>query len=62
MGQGGAAFGITILTLAYGGARTPDAFALAFTAGAALSMLAVLSALWMGAQRIVLEHTSTASS
>jgi EmrB/QacA subfamily drug resistance transporter len=62
MGQGGAAFGITILTLAYGGDNTPDAFALAFITGAALSALAAMSALWMGAHRIVLEHTSTASS
>ncbi len=62
MGQGGAAFGITILTLAYGGIKTPEAFALAFLAGAGLSALSILSALFMGTQRVVLEHHAAATS
>jgi len=61
MGQGGAAFGITILTLAYGGVKSPDAFALAFGAGAVLSVISVLTAVFMGAQRIVLHHDATAT-
>lgn len=55
MGQGGAAFGITILTLAYGGVKTPEAFAFAFAAGAALSVISVSTACFMGAQRVVLK-------
>ncbi|MAG29958.1 MAG: hypothetical protein CL908_03575 [Deltaproteobacteria bacterium] len=62
MGQGGAAFGITVLTLAYGGVNTPDAFALSFTAGAALSAVSVLTALFMGTKRIVLEPPVTAAT
>lgn len=56
MGQGGAAFGITLLSLAYGGVKSPEAFATAFAAGALLSVLSVGTALFMGAQRIVLPH------
>jgi MFS family permease len=59
MGQGGAAFGITILTLAYGGVKSPDAFALAFGAGALLSVASIATALFMGAQRIVLHREAT---
>jgi MFS family permease len=59
MGQGGAAFGITILTLAYGGVKSPDAFALAFGAGAVLSVASIATALFMGAQRIVLHQDAT---
>ena len=47
-GQGGAAFGITLLTLAYGGRDTPEAFASAFIVGTALSAISVLTALWIG--------------
>jgi EmrB/QacA subfamily drug resistance transporter len=59
MGQGGAAFGITILTLAYGGVKSPDAFALAFGAGAVLSVASIATALFMGTQRIVLHQNAT---
>lgn len=61
MGQGGAAFGITILTLAYGGVESPEAFALAFAAGAVLSVASISTALFMGAQRIVLVRDATAT-
>jgi hypothetical protein len=61
MGQGGAAFGITILTLAYGGVKSPDAFAMAFGAGAVLSVASIATALFMGAQRIVLHQDATAA-
>ena len=56
MGQGGAAFGITILTLAYGGVASPEAFAWSFGVGAILSIASVVTALFMGAQRVVLDH------
>ena len=56
MGQGGAAFGITLLMLAYGGAGTSAAFTLAFGTGAVLSALSVATALFMGRQRIRLSH------
>jgi MFS family permease len=59
MGQGGAAFGITILTLAYGGVKSPDAFSLAFGAGAILSVLSIATALLMGPQRIVFHKSAT---
>lgn len=58
MGQGGAAFGITLLTLAYGGDKTPTAFAFAFLAGTVLSGIAVVTALFMGAPQLVLEKSS----
>ena len=61
MGQGGAAFGITILTLAYGGVKSPDAFALAFGAGALLSVASIATAVFMGTQRIVLDHDRAAA-
>ena len=51
-GQGGAAFGITLLTLAYGGRDTPEAFARAFFVGTALSAISVLTALWIGRARL----------
>ena len=56
MGQGGAAFGITLLSLAYGGVKTPEAFALAFLAGTGLSLLSIVTALFMGAQKINLHE------
>jgi EmrB/QacA subfamily drug resistance transporter len=46
-GQTGAAFGITALTLVYGGLNAPDAFARAFAVGAALSLLSLAAALAM---------------
>ena len=54
MGQGGAAFGITLLMLAYGGVGTPGGFARAFAAGAALSAVSVATAFFMGRERIEL--------
>lgn len=60
MGQGGAAFGITILTLAYGGVKTPEAFALAFGAGTILSVISIVTAAFIGGQRIVLDLHTTA--
>lgn len=60
LGQGGAAFGITALTLAYGGVNETRAFALAFATGAAFSAIAVLASLFMGAQRIVFDRDSRA--
>lgn len=57
-GQGGAAFGITLLTLAYGGHDTPSAFALAFLVGTGLSAISVVTALWIGAQRIDLHRSA----
>lgn len=56
MGQSGAAFGITLLTLTYGGTRTPEAFAIAFGAGTLLSAISVATALFMGPDRIHLPH------
>lgn len=61
MGQGGAAFGITILTLAYGGVRSETAFAIAFAAGGFLSVVSVVTALFMGSDRIVLERRTDPS-
>ena len=58
MGQGGAAFGITLLTLAYGGVKSADAFALAFGVGTLLSALSVLTAFFMGRQHITLARTA----
>ncbi len=51
MGQGGAAFGITLLTLAYGDTPAPRAFAMAFIAGTLLSALSVVTTLGMGVTR-----------
>jgi hypothetical protein len=48
MGQGGAAFGITLLALAYGGRGTPEAFALAFAVGGGLSALSIATAFGIG--------------
>jgi EmrB/QacA subfamily drug resistance transporter len=48
MGQGGAAFGITLLMLAYGGVRSPDAFGLAFATGMGLAAASILAAAFMG--------------
>ena len=47
--QVGAAFGITLLTLVYGGVNEPAAFAAAFATGALLSALSLLAALPMSA-------------
>lgn len=46
-GQIGAAFGITLLAIVYGGRNEPAAFGTAFAAGAALSALSVLASAWM---------------
>jgi EmrB/QacA subfamily drug resistance transporter len=62
LGQGGAAFGIATLTLAYGGVNDPSAFGLAFVAGAVLSGISVFTALFMGAERIVLRSRVTAEA
>lgn len=43
-GQVGAALGITVLSLVYGGGGTPEAFARAFLTGAALSALSLAAA------------------
>ncbi|MCR9093225.1 MAG: MFS transporter [bacterium] len=51
-GQGGAAFGITLLTLAYGGEQTPEAFATAFLVGTGLSAISVVTAVWIGASKL----------
>ena len=59
MGQGGAAFGIAALTLAYGGVNAPAAYGLAFSAGGVLSAISIVTALYMGSTRIVLEHGAT---
>jgi EmrB/QacA subfamily drug resistance transporter len=56
LGQGGAAFGIATLTLAYGGVNDPSAFSMAFGAGAILSGISVITALFMGPERIVLRR------
>jgi MFS family permease len=52
MGQGGAAFGITLLMLAYGGVRSADAFALAFAAAMGLSLISTLTASLMGSSHV----------
>ncbi|MCG8590320.1 MAG: MFS transporter [Proteobacteria bacterium] len=46
-GQAGAAFGITILTLVYGGTNASSAFTIALLAGAALSLLSFFAAVAM---------------
>jgi len=43
-GQVGTAFGITLLTIVYGGHNTPEAFAMAFAVGAGLSVLSLAAA------------------
>lgn len=62
MGQGGGAFGITLLALAYGGHAEPDAFALAFAVGALLSALSVATAFGIGIESAArgAEETATA--
>ena len=62
MGQGGAAFGITVLTLAYGGDARPEAFAFAFATGAGLSALSVAAATFMGIQVVHPGHASPRES
>ena len=47
-GQAGAAFGITLLSLVYGGVNTPGALAAAFLAGAVLGGFSLLAAAFMG--------------
>lgn len=54
MGQGGAAFGVTLLALAYGGRNEPGAFALAFAVGGALSAISVATAFGIGVNAIAL--------
>jgi dipeptide/tripeptide permease len=60
LGQGGAAFGIATLTLAYsggaGGGHEADAFGFAFGAGALLSAVSIATAFFMGPERIRLKH------
>ncbi|MDH3685387.1 MAG: MFS transporter [Myxococcales bacterium] len=48
-GQVGAAFGITLLAIVYGGRNEPAAFGMAFAAGAVLSAFSLLAAAWMRA-------------
>ncbi len=48
-GQGGASFGIALLTIVYGGVAEPDTFGLAFALGAALALASTLTALSIGA-------------
>ncbi|MEZ4332543.1 MAG: MFS transporter [Myxococcota bacterium] len=61
MGQGGGAFGITLLALAYGGRSDPDAFALAFAVGALLSGLSIATALGMGVEPVETEATAASA-
>lgn len=56
MGQGGAAFGITLLALAYGGRNSPEAFALAFAVGGVLSACSIATAFGIGIHSVALEH------
>lgn len=56
MGQGGAAFGITLLALAYGGRGTPEAFALAFAVGGGLSALSVATAFGIGVDTLGIDR------
>lgn len=51
MGSVGASFGVTLLTLIYGGANTPRSFALAFGAGGVLAIGAIAASLAMQRQR-----------
>ncbi len=46
-GQVGTSFGITLLTIVYGGDNSGPAFALALAVGVALSALSIVAALWM---------------
>jgi len=46
-GQGGAAFGIAALTIAYGGVATPESFGRAFSLGTALAAVSAITALGM---------------
>ena len=50
MGSVGSSFGVTLLTLIYGGIDTPRSFALAFGAGGILAIGAVAAALAMKRQ------------
>ncbi len=52
MGSVGASFGVTLLTLLYGGTNAPRAFALAFGAGGVLAIGAVAASLAMQRRRI----------
>ncbi len=62
MGQGGAAFGITLLMLAYGGERSGDAFALAFAAATGLSVASTITAIFMGRPSIQSDPASRSTS
>jgi MFS family permease len=57
MGQGGAAFGITLLALAYGGRGTPEAFALAFAVGGGLSALSIATAFGIGVDVLAVDRS-----
>jgi MFS family permease len=52
MGSMGASFGVTFLTLLYGGVNTPRAFTLAFAAGGVLAVGALAASLAMKRGRI----------
>lgn len=52
MGSVGSSFGVTLLTLIYGGINTPRSFALAFGAGGVLAVGAVAASLAMQRRRI----------
>lgn len=52
MGSVGSSFGVTLLTLIYGGSNTPRAFALAFGAGGVLAVGAVAASLAMQRPRV----------
>ena len=58
MGQGGAAFGITLLALAYGGRNTPEAFSAAFAVGGVLAAISVATSFGIGVAPIALEHAA----
>ncbi len=62
LGQAGAAFGIAALTLAYGGVNEPSAFGLAFAAGALLSGVSVVTAVFIGPERIALRRSLAAEA
>ncbi|MCX5738906.1 MAG: MFS transporter [Proteobacteria bacterium] len=52
MGSVGSSFGVTLLTLIYGGTNTPRSFAFAFGAGGVLALGAVAASLAMQRRRI----------
>ena len=58
---GGAAFGITMLTLVYAGEKTPASFATTFGVATALSAISVVTALWIGRARLDLHAEDEAN-